>query len=124
MPERRQRENDPVEESTVEEATFDGEKIIIEEEALEPQAENLYIGQCVGGPMDGQQGESRFPKGFVLIDRPNSAAWVYDYDPNSNTFCAREQDIHDKERGRKAAEEANYDIRALEPPIFKPYEVN
>lgn len=133
MTERRQRKDNPIENGFTPEPLADDfivERVTESDEEYEgtgeaePQAENLYIGQCVGGPMNGQQGESRFPKGFVLIDRPNSAAWVYDYDPNSNTFTAGEQDIHDKERGRKAAEEANYDIRALEPPVFKPYEVN
>lgn len=82
----------------------------------EPE-KTLYIGQCIGGPMDGQQGESRFPKGFMLIDRPNSAAWVYDYDPESAIFTAREQDIHDNMRTQKAAEGIDYDVRALDRGI-------
>src|ERR1700752_1072356 len=104
MAERRQKK----EENTVDtpqetDPSTEQSKSVVPTDVEEPEAENLYIGQCVGGPMDGQQGESRFPKGFVLIDRPNSAAWVYDYNVESSTFTEREQNVHDKERVSKAA---------------------
>ena len=108
------------ERKTKKESTVDNPQETVDSgqnENEEPEAENIYIGQCKGGPMDGQQGESRFPKGFVLIDRPNSAAWVYDYDPETSVFTAREQDIHDNMRALKAAEESNYDVRALDRGI-------
>ncbi|MFI7608908.1 hypothetical protein ACIBTV_27860 [Micromonospora sp. NPDC049366] len=36
-------------------------------------------GACVGGPMDGQQAVSRFPRGFLLVDKPAGECWLYDW---------------------------------------------
>lgn len=89
----------------------------------------LYRGICVGGPMDSQQGLSRFPKGFILVDAPNNRIWVYDYkdgpDPNSSRladrprFVAREQDELDPERARATANEPRYDVRAFDPEAME-----
>lgn len=81
------------------------------EDAAEP---TLYEGLCEGGPMDGMPGQSRFPKGFVVIDSKNSRAWVYDYDAESNLFLSRKRDVFDRMRGLQAAEGANYDVRAFD----------
>jgi hypothetical protein len=39
----------------------------------------VYTGPCQGGPYNGQTMTSRFPKGFLLVDRPGNRAWLYDF---------------------------------------------
>lgn len=110
MAQRRPKKED--QESIVDESTVDSEESTVEDD---PDSEKtLYIGQCVGGPLDGKEGVSRFPKGFVLIDKPNSVAWVYDYSESTGIFTSRSPDIHDRERGKRAADESDYDVRALD----------
>lgn len=75
---------------------------------------DLIRGVCEGGPMDGMEGMSRFPKGFVLSDPRDSRAWVYDYDPQRNVFVSRQKDIRDTVRETHAAQGANYDVRAFD----------
>lgn len=76
----------------------------------------LNEGHCHGGPMDGQVGQSRFPKGFLLVDKENSLAWVYDWDANAGHFEVRDDDAQPlDEAGRyRAAEEQEYDVRAVD----------
>lgn len=40
---------------------------------------NLYIGNGVGGPANGQELISRFAKGVLLVDVEGSRCWVYDW---------------------------------------------
>lgn len=78
----------------------------------------LYEGLCVGGPLDGKSGESRFPRGFVYADPVGGRVWVYDYhegiDPIGNRFAAREVDQLDRHKLSKAADESSYDVRAYD----------
>lgn len=76
--------------------------------------DKLFTGLCIGGPMQGEEGESRFPKGFVLVDKPNGLAWIYDWDSESETFQAREEVVYDPEKAFGAAEGIDYDVRALD----------
>jgi len=85
----------------------------------------LYSGVCVGGPLNGQDASSRFPKGFLLCDRPGKKAWLYDYlpgdalGPTPGKFLIRiaegveliEDPAAPKNRWR-AAEEAEFDVIA------------
>lgn len=84
--------------------------------------DTLWTGQCLGGPMNGQVGESRFPKGFLLVDRPANRVWIYDFVAGDDVFQVRDESgtelisDPDAERNRfRAAEESKYDIRAAEP---------
>lgn len=49
-----------------------------------------HKGVCVGGPMAGLTIYTRSDTGFVAVDRPGSAAWVYKADPDNGRFvlCA------------------------------------
>lgn len=77
--------------------------------------DKLYEGKCVGGPLDGRDGESRFPKGFIYVDVPRERVWVYDYVPGMEpTFLAREVDNLSRPKAEKAAAESNYDVRAYD----------
>jgi hypothetical protein len=77
--------------------------------------DQVYSGPCHDGPWDGQRGQSRFPSGFLLIDKPNRLCWVYDRNPSDGGFYARTTDPQPlQEEGRwRAAEESTYDIRVV-----------
>jgi len=77
----------------------------------------LYVGVCQGGPLDGQKGMSRFPRGFVLIDKPADQCWIYDWsDPGwgHGVFRVRNHQPMEvsREGRRRAAEGVRYDVRA------------
>lgn len=40
----------------------------------------IHEGPCVGGPLDGQAAQSRFPLGFLLVDKPAGTCWLYRWD--------------------------------------------
>lgn len=89
--------------------------------------EELYEGPCVGGPLDGAVSQSRFPKGFLLIDKPNNRVWIYDYadgqfavrNPEGEELNSDPTATHNRYR---AAEERSYDIRAYEESEYVPSE--
>jgi hypothetical protein len=41
---------------------------------------DLYTGVCVGGPLDGKQITARYPRGFILVDKPENKHWLYVWD--------------------------------------------
>ncbi len=53
------------------------------------ETETLYSGIAVGGPLEGQTIEGRFPKGIVFVSKPQNKAWVYDYYAEQGKFYAR-----------------------------------
>lgn len=79
--------------------------------------EPVFEGICRGGPLAGQTMVSRFPKGFLLVDKPNNHCWIYEWDDSAKEFKVRDEEamsVHtegDKNRYR-AAEESNYDVIA------------
>lgn len=68
-------------------------------------------------------GESRFPQGFLLIDKPNNRLWIYEHvpegeSPSEDAFKVRSEEpmevLTEGPRNRyRAAEEPKYDVRAL-----------
>jgi hypothetical protein len=46
----------------------------------------VYQGMCVGGPMDGQTITARGDDGFIAVDRPATACWVYKADRANGRF--------------------------------------
>lgn len=76
-----------------------------------------YSGKCIGGLYHGRTMISRYPKGFLLVDRPSDTAWVYDLTPLPfPTFVCRDPaGAPLDESGRwRAAEEATYDVIAYD----------
>lgn len=71
-------------------------------------------GICSGGPLSGEFAESRFPKGFLLVDKPKNQAWIYEWDETSQCFIARnETPMELNHAGRmRAANEFTYDVVA------------
>lgn len=68
-----------------------------------------------GGPLDGRQATSRFPKGFLLVHKPNGICWIYDATPDC--WAARgDAEPWDRARSRTAADGADYDVLALDVP--------
>jgi hypothetical protein len=76
-------------------------------------------GTCHGGPLDGQRAASRFPKGFLLVDKPAGHCWIYEWNAEKQTFHVRSDEpmpVHEDgafgyDRYRAAAE-PNYDVLA------------
>lgn len=58
----------------------------------------LHRGVCTGGPLDGQTWESRFPDGFLLVDRPTQRVLIYD--TCEDGFLARSE-VYVEERARR-----------------------
>lgn len=87
----------------------------------------VYEGLCIGGPMGGQRGESRYAAGFVLIDRPGRRVWLYDrrsgsvegQPPSADDFRVREaegRELDDDARWA-AGESGEWDVRALDGSV-------
>lgn len=77
----------------------------------------VWSGTCNGGPMDGQKAESRFPEGFLLVDKPEGKCWLYDWDSASGTFKVRDEkpmvvQTEGLVNRYRAADEFNYDVLA------------
>jgi len=75
----------------------------------------MYEGICLGGPLNGQTMEVRFPKGFLLIDKPADKVWIYDRIEDG--FVVRDEIpskvLTEGPKNRyRAAEESNYDVLA------------
>lgn len=89
-------------------------KDIEPEEVQEPDhhERGIHSGICHGGPLNMQQGQSRFPNGFVLMDEADSRAWVYDR--YGDSYIARTVEPLNRVGAAKAAEGGTYDVRAYD----------
>lgn len=83
---------------------------------------DLYEGPAIGGPFDGQELESRFPKGVVVTNVPDARVWIYDYvdTPEGGQFECRDRDSYlkgaqklDQTKLAIAGEGNAYDVRAM-----------
>ena len=82
-------------------------------------------GLCEGGPLNGLIAASRFPKGFLLVNRAAGEVAIYEWDPQACIFAVRRDELDrwqlpeltddtaDKNRYR-AAIEPNYDVIAYD----------
>lgn len=69
-------------------------------------------GICEDGPLAGREVISRFPLGFLLVDKPNNECWIYEW--VGTGFRVRDMapmpvDIAKRDR---AAEGSDYDVLA------------
>lgn len=88
--------------------------------------EAMWSGPCIGGPLDTQEGASRFPSGFLLVHRPGDRVWIYERvetpeTPTGYSFLVRVaegqelvEDPDAPENRFRAAEEAHYDVKAAD----------
>lgn len=82
-----------------------------------------YTGTCVGGPMDGQSGESRYPEGFVLHDSDTDrfvGTYLYVDTPDGGQFDWREpeRELLDYEKAIRTANGSRFDVRAYDPEVM------
>jgi|MudIll2142460700_1097286.scaffolds.fasta_scaffold00081_4 hypothetical protein len=76
----------------------------------------LYTGVGVGGPADGIELVSRFPKGLLVVDRPAGLVHIYDFEAvmsgELGRFVVREEAGRgeDVERRFSAALGSEYDV--------------
>src|SRR4026209_1556969 len=51
----------------------------LRENSMDYEGAELYTGQAVGGPLDGEMLSSRFPNGVLVVDKSNSLVHIYDF---------------------------------------------
>lgn len=71
------------------------------------------LGECHGGPWNGQTAMSRFPKGFLLVGKQAGQAWIYDW--NGDAFVCRESEGRplDYDQRLEAADGQEWDVIAF-----------
>jgi hypothetical protein len=71
---------------------------------------------CVGGVLDGQEATSRFPKGFLAVDKPAGQCWLYDIAADSSGWILREgyPQPWDRQKSWLAAEGVDFDVLAVD----------
>lgn len=69
-----------------------------------------HLGECHGGPLNGKDAVSRYPKGFLLVDKPANRVWIYDW--NGLAFVCRDAEgsVTEYERRLKAADSPDWDV--------------
>ena len=83
----------------------------------EKHRHGLLSGSCLGGPLNGQTGQSRYPRGFVLVDKQGGRAWIYDAGVSRSgkpMFFVREDEGRplDHQLRIAAAESSDWDVVA------------
>ncbi len=81
-----------------------------------PTGRAIHAGFCIGGPLDGQEASSRFPRGFLLVDKPAGVCWLYDW-RDDGYFAARSDDAQPchtdgPDNRYRAADEGDFDVIA------------
>lgn len=76
-----------------------------------------WSGPCSGGPFDITEVVSRYPSGFLGVDRGRRLAWIYDWVPGEGRFVVRFEEgadlISDPSSYRnrwRAAQEREFDV--------------
>lgn len=77
-----------------------------------------YTYEAHGGPLDGKKIESRYPKGFLLVDKPQQKVWIYHYvpegTPNGWVCCLGSPHAQDALLQSAAANGFEFDVRAFD----------
>jgi hypothetical protein len=83
--------------------------------ADQSEAPELYTGPVIGGPWDGRRAQSRYPRGFLLVDKPLRQAWLYDRRDNG-AFLVRSEHPETLDDGLRwtAAEGDAFDLLAID----------
>lgn len=72
-----------------------------------------YTGLCHGGPLDGKTMISRFPAGFLLVDKPGGLVWIYDTIGSGWDCRASSPEPWNRDKSYDAANGNTYDVIAL-----------
>lgn len=94
----------------------------------EKGSKQLWTGPCIGGPLaipgTTTMGQSRYPKGFLYVDKPNRLAWIYDWSEIDRMFFVRSSTPMslDLDKMRKTGRERfDWDIRTAEEEVSRVY---
>lgn len=79
---------------------------------MHDQNRRVYEGRCDGGPLDGQTGQSRFPDGFLLVDKPAGQCWVYDWTGTGFRVRDPQPQPVDRTHRLRTADEPRFDVVA------------
>jgi len=75
---------------------------------------SLFQGKATGGPLDGQEIESRFPAGLIVIDRAQKLSGVYHRQHDKGFVYVEDNSwVNDRSKLDQAAASADFDIRSL-----------
>lgn len=74
----------------------------------------LYSGPAQGGPLDGQEVNSRYSGGFIVVSKKHGQSGVYRY-TEEKTLVYQEDNsyVNDFEKLAEAAESDTFDIRSV-----------
>jgi hypothetical protein len=81
---------------------------------MQPQdATLLFTHRCQGGALDGQDVTSRFPDGFLLVDKPDERVLIYKHDFYADTWVPDGTwQTLDRARSWATADGNSYDVIA------------
>jgi hypothetical protein len=90
------------------------------------EGKQLWTGPCIGGPLGSPgspEGQSRFPLGFLYVDKPNCLAWLYRWSELDGKFFVENEEPFtcNRESVRVYANNAQWDIRTAEPEVSNGY---
>lgn len=81
-------------------------------------AVTTYTYTAHGGPLDGKTIESRYPKGFLLVNKPDQKVWIYHYvaegDVTGWVCCLGSPHAQDNLLQSVAASGFDFDVRAFD----------
>lgn len=70
-----------------------------------------YAGTARGGPLDGKDVVSRYPRGFLLVDMEHEQVWLYDRQADGSFLMRDGSPAGLEDSGRwRAADEEDFDI--------------
>lgn len=85
--------------------------------SLDDEDDGATTGTCSAGPYHGRVISTRFPKGFLLVDRPTGRAWLYKVSGPGTFVClATAIEVDDVARWR-TAEGADFDVLAFDDEL-------
>lgn len=90
------------------------------------EGKQVWTGPCIGGPLGrpgSKDGESRFPLGFVYVDKPNCLAWRYIWSEMDGKFFVENEEpwVCNRETIRAYANDGQWDIQTAEPEVSDGY---
>lgn len=93
----------------------------------EQGSKQLWIGPCIGGPLGAPgtttPGLSRYPKGFLYVDKPNGLAWVYEWSELDKKFFVRSEVPMklDRMKLRAIRNRYDWDVQTAEEEVSNAY---
>lgn len=74
----------------------------------------LFHGRAIGGPLDGQEINSRFPDGLIVVNVARKTSGIYRYADNKTFIYHEDQSyINNPTKLEQVANGADFDIRSL-----------